>query len=85
MQRLATITVSVVALFLVVCATSLIYTKLRPTTVERSVEIDATPAQVWEVLTDTAAYPEWNPFLISSTGDVRVGSTLTNTLRDDGS
>ena len=26
-----------------------------------SVDIDATPELVWEVLTDVPAYPEWTP------------------------
>lgn len=48
-------------------------------------QIDATAADVWAAPTDTAAYPQWNPFLISSTGEIRVGSTLTDTLRNHGS
>lgn len=38
--------------------------------------IEATPAQVWAVLTDFEAYPQWNPFVKSLTGDVAVGRRI---------
>lgn len=75
----------VMGLVVVVCLGSLTFTKLRPTRVEQSVQIDASASQVWAALTDTAAYPQWNPFLISSTGVIRRGETLRNTLRNNGS
>jgi acetyl esterase/lipase len=40
-------------------------------------EIEATPEQVWEVLTDLAAYPEWNPFIVRARGVVAPGRRLT--------
>lgn len=32
------------------------------------IEINEAPARVWQVLTDFAAYPEWNPFLVEMGG-----------------
>ncbi len=84
-SKIVWILVGVVALVVVACLGSLTYTKLRPTTVERSVQINAPASEVWATLTDTASYPEWNPFLVSSTGEIRVGATLRNTLRNHGS
>lgn len=77
--------IGIVAVVVAASVVSLAYTKVRPKIIERSVTIDATAEQVWSVLTDTAAYPQWNPFIVSSTGDIAVGSTLTNTLRNNGS
>ncbi len=41
------------------------------------VDIEARPERVWEVLTDLAAYPEWNPFIVRADGAVRPGRRLT--------
>ena len=40
------------------------------------IEIEATPERVWEVLTDFAAYPEWNPFIQTIEGQAAPGSNL---------
>lgn len=48
------------------------------------IEIDAAPAKVWDILTDLADYPEWNPFITSSTGTVAVGQRLVNRLEPPG-
>jgi hypothetical protein len=44
------------------------------------VDIQARPETVWEVLTDLAAYPEWNPFIVRAEGAVEPGSRLTLTM-----
>lgn len=48
------------------------------------IEIDAPTEIVWEVLTDLARYPEWNPFITSAEGRVEVGQRLTNRLQPPG-
>jgi Polyketide cyclase / dehydrase and lipid transport len=35
---------------------------------ESEVEVQASPERVWEVLTDFAAYPDWNPFIVQAGG-----------------
>jgi hypothetical protein len=42
-----------------------------------SIDIDASPERVWHVLTDFAAYREWNPFITSVRGTAEPGSRLT--------
>lgn len=48
------------------------------------IEIDAGPAIVWGTLTDLTGYPEWNPFITSSTGAIAVGERLTNRIEPPG-
>jgi hypothetical protein len=59
-----------------------VWTNVRPDTLEASIQINATPQRVWAVLTDQAAYPDWNPFIVSSSGRIKVGATLTNRMHD---
>lgn len=42
--------------------------------------IDASPARVWEVLTDFGSYPDWNPSLPRIEGELRPGETVSLTL-----
>lgn len=46
------------------------------TEISQEIEIDATPAEVWNVLADVDAYPEWNPFVVRLAGEVREGARL---------
>jgi uncharacterized protein YndB with AHSA1/START domain len=45
--------------------------------VSTSIEITATPENVWAVLTDLARYPQWHPLFRSVTGQLTAGSKLT--------
>src|SRR6187431_348920 len=38
--------------------------------------IQATPEKVWSVFSDFDKYPEWNPFIKSIKGEVKVGNTI---------
>ena len=44
--------------------------------IHTEIEINAPAEKVWRVLTDFAAYPDWNPFVRRVEGEVRVGARL---------
>lgn len=52
-------------------------------TIRTEIIISASREQVWQVLTDFAAYPEWNPF-IHTKGAAVEGSYLENTMYLEG-
>ena len=41
------------------------------------IEIHARTEKVWAILTDFKNYPNWNPFIKSINGEVKVGNTIT--------
>ena len=45
-------------------------------TLNHEIDIDASPEEVWAVLADTEAYPNWNPFVRELTGELREGGKL---------
>ena len=45
-------------------------------TVSVSATVEGRKQEVWEVLTDFAAYEEWNPFMRRAAGEAREGTTL---------
>jgi hypothetical protein len=47
--------------------------------VSTTIEIAATPENVWAVLADLASYPNWHPMYLGVTGQLAAGSTLTIT------
>jgi len=45
--------------------------------------IDASPEVIWGILTDAAAYPEWNSTVIGIDGDIADGETIKLTAHID--
>jgi hypothetical protein len=48
------------------------------------IDIDATPEQVWQVLTDFDSYPQWNPFMTRASGTPVQGERLTIRMQHEG-
>ena len=48
------------------------------------IEIAATPEVVWAHLVDVDSYPDWNPFITSLTGSVRLGARLSVRMEPPG-
>lgn len=53
-------------------------------TVETTIDIEADPQAVWDVLTDFPAYPDWNPFIDRIEGRPEVGARLVVHLAGNG-
>ncbi|MBP7998152.1 MAG: SRPBCC domain-containing protein [Chloroflexi bacterium] len=45
------------------------------------IEIQASPEQVWQILTDLDKYPEWNPFIHHASGKAQVGEKVDITFQ----
>jgi len=41
------------------------------------VEINASVEGIWGILTDFKNYPDWNPFVLSVSGELEIGAKLT--------
>ncbi len=48
------------------------------------ITINSTPEKVWAILTDFDNYPNWNQFVTSLTGDVRVGNKIAVRIEPPG-
>jgi hypothetical protein len=48
--------------------------------IEETIQIVASPSEVWWHLTNFQAYPEWNPFITRVEGDLREGGRLNVTV-----
>lgn len=53
-------------------------------TIETQIEIDAPTDQVWATFSEFDKWPEWNPFVVSLTGDVTVGGKIQTRLEPPG-
>ncbi|MGZ4934352.1 MAG: SRPBCC family protein, partial [Halobacteriota archaeon] len=48
------------------------------------IEINASAERVWHILTDFAAFPQWNPFIRQISGELTVGGKLDVFLQPSG-
>lgn len=46
------------------------------TQLSTTIDIDAPPDRVWDVLADFASYAEWNPFIVRADGTAEPGNRL---------
>lgn len=52
--------------------------------VQAATWIAAPPTQVWRVLADVAAYPQWNPYVVEAAGALYEGERLRVRLQPHG-
>jgi hypothetical protein len=52
--------------------------------INTSISVGASRSRVWAVLMDFARYPEWNPFIRSIKGEVRLGEILEVVIQPPG-
>lgn len=48
-----------------------------PRQINTNIEINASPEKVWGILSDTASYPDWNPFIVKIEGELKVGQKFS--------
>ncbi|MFE6039658.1 SRPBCC family protein [Streptomyces sp. NPDC056452] len=65
-----------------------VWANVHPVRLEASTEIEATPEEVWRVLTDVSAYAQWNPFMTSAEvtspgGRLEEGARMRIVMHDD--
>lgn len=48
------------------------------------IEIHASAEHVWQLLTDFASFPNWNPFIRRASGEIRVGAHLIVNIQPSG-
>ncbi len=48
------------------------------------IEINASAERVWQLLTDFAAYPQWNPFIRRAKGEAKPGARLKVYIQPSG-
>jgi hypothetical protein len=51
---------------------------------DNELEINASAERVWQLLTDFASFPQWNPFIQHVSGQLKRGAQLEVTLRPSG-
>ncbi|MCT3733817.1 SRPBCC domain-containing protein [Elizabethkingia anophelis] len=49
--------------------------------IKTEIVIQAAPEKIWKILTDFENYPQWNPFIVSVTGDVENGNKIVVSIK----
>jgi len=49
--------------------------------IDHDLDVDAAPEVVWEVVTDLARYPDWNPFVVACASTLVVGDPISMRVR----
>ncbi len=52
--------------------------------IDTAIDIHASAARVWSILTDFSAYSAWNPFITAAEGEARPGARLRITIAPPG-
>jgi hypothetical protein len=52
--------------------------------IHTQIEISASAERIWQVLTDFAAYPQWNPFIRKVEGEIKAGVRLEVFIQPSG-
>ena len=52
--------------------------------IQTEIDIASTPERLWSILTDLSAYPSWNPFIRSITGQIEEGQRLAVSIQPAG-
>ncbi len=55
-----------------------------PYTLSTEIVIEAPIDIVWNVLVDNAHWEDWNPFIVKSHGQMKIGGRITNTMMLNG-
>jgi len=50
--------------------------------IKTAITINASKEKVWSILSDFENYPNWNPFILSLTGNMKVGENIKIVLPD---
>lgn len=56
--------------------------QIMATSIQTQIVIQAPKEKVWQVLMDFEKYPEWNPFILSLTGEAKVGEKIAVHFED---
>ena len=66
---------------LLVAVVTLLLVSARAEQLKTTIHIDATPEQVWGVLSDLEGHAQWDPFIVDMNGELEQGALLDITIQ----